>query len=475
MGCCLSAGDHPKTEHHHPNGGAPPLEEETVKEVLLETPIIPKAVSVDEKVKEMPPRNEEWRVEVGSAPVMNSNRDPPRINNEEIISEVSEISEMYSISESFSNTTAQEKRDDDDEDGEVNQRPPARKRRRPARGRGRGRGRGERVTPRRTAAPSPENKGQVAPLRPSRGRPMVGQPRNAAEVNGRRKDLGEGSGRRSTSPVRSEEKETSARRDVSEEDKSVATRKPPPDDVVAAEEAESLENPVAALNSRELNKKNEEKGQSHAEGLNVRGRTNKRDQKKKDKRSRSKSKSKIECYHCHKEGHIRRLCPERQKKNLEKQKEQADIVVASDGYESADVLMVSSINSEREWILDSGCTFHMTPNKESQVQIEEEPKRNDHESAGSYLNDDDDLNGADENDLTGYNLTRDRERRSDSKWAYLTGCHHRRRTVGGTRVATQLNCCSIEEGDGKASSTAIRSEMDKAQAALDVPPCIGHR
>ena len=39
------------------------------------------------------------------------------------------------------------------------------------------------------------------------------------------------------------------------------------------------------------------------------------------------------------------------------------MAIASDGYESTDILMVSSVNSEKEWILESSCTFHMTPNK----------------------------------------------------------------------------------------------------------------
>ena len=46
-----------------------------------------------------------------------------------------------------------------------------------------------------------------------------------------------------------------------------------------------------------------------------------------------------------------------------KGKEPMELAVASDGYESAEILMVSKVNSEKEWILDSGCTFHMTPNK----------------------------------------------------------------------------------------------------------------
>ena len=80
-------------------------------------------------------------------------------------------------------------------------------------------------------------------------------------------------------------------------------------------------------------------------------------------KSRSKSKVNIKCYHCHKEDHIRRLSPERQKGNQESKRKQAELVVVSDGYESSDALAVSSVDSEKEWILDSGCTFHMTPNK----------------------------------------------------------------------------------------------------------------
>lgn len=39
---------------------------------------------------------------------------------------------------------------------------------------------------------------------------------------------------------------------------------------------------------------------------------------------------------------------------------EADIV---DGHEFIDVLVASSRNSDGEWIFDSGCSFHMTPNR----------------------------------------------------------------------------------------------------------------
>ena len=51
------------------------------------------------------------------------------------------------------------------------------------------------------------------------------------------------------------------------------------------------------------------------------------------------------------------------KQNRNKPKETSDAVVASDGYDLAEALVVSNMDYEKEWIMDSGCSFHMTPNK----------------------------------------------------------------------------------------------------------------
>ena len=42
----------------------------------------------------------------------------------------------------------------------------------------------------------------------------------------------------------------------------------------------------------------------------------------------------------------------------------ADLVEDSEGYESAGVLVVSTTRNEKEWVIDSGCSYHMCPNKE---------------------------------------------------------------------------------------------------------------
>ena len=89
------------------------------------------------------------------------------------------------------------------------------------------------------------------------------------------------------------------------------------DTLLYGKESFMLDAVQAVLNSKELNHRSEEKGSAVAEGLNVRRSSERREFKSRSK-SRSKSRGKIRCYHCHKEGHIRRLCPDKQKGTQEK-------------------------------------------------------------------------------------------------------------------------------------------------------------
>ena len=66
------------------------------------------------------------------------------------------------------------------------------------------------------------------------------------------------------------------------------------------------------------------------------------------------------------EGHTRKVCPKRQKNGASNNRKK-DLgnatIVQDDGYESAEALIVSEKNLETKWLMDSGCSWHMTPNR----------------------------------------------------------------------------------------------------------------
>ncbi|WVZ02051.1 hypothetical protein V8G54_022857 [Vigna mungo] len=70
----------------------------------------------------------------------------------------------------------------------------------------------------------------------------------------------------------------------------------------------------------------------------------------------------VRCFKCQKIGHIKKFCPEKGKAG--RPQETADVAEASEGYESAGVLVASSEDSQRSWVMDSGCSYHMCPVKE---------------------------------------------------------------------------------------------------------------
>lgn len=69
---------------------------------------------------------------------------------------------------------------------------------------------------------------------------------------------------------------------------------------------------------------------------------------------------------CHKPGHFKPDCLKRKKKGSKKQQDSGDADVPSVGYESFgnyEVLAISDKKSNNEWVLNSRCSFHMTPNE----------------------------------------------------------------------------------------------------------------
>ena len=118
-----------------------------------------------------------------------------------------------------------------------------------------------------------------------------------------------------------------------------------------------------SLSSKEVTKRAETKAR---EGLMARGRPEKKDYNKGKKRDKSKSKNKnLKCFHCHKEGHFKRDCPDRKNKGKERHGKNGDAAVASEdeGYDSTGVLLASETQTNSKWILDSGCSYHMCPDQ----------------------------------------------------------------------------------------------------------------
>ena len=66
------------------------------------------------------------------------------------------------------------------------------------------------------------------------------------------------------------------------------------------------------------------------------------------------------CYHCHLIGHIKRNCLKRK----EKLRNSTNIIVtSSDDSDAGSALTVSTSDSRNKWILDSGASFYITPNR----------------------------------------------------------------------------------------------------------------
>ena len=129
----------------------------------------------------------------------------------------------------------------------------------------------------------------------------------------------------------------------------------------------TMTNVKDSLNSKEVTRKSEA---NDGEGLIARGGPEKKDYSNKNRKcSKSKSKNKnLKYFQCHKEGHFKRDCPERKNKEKDGPMKNEDAVVASEekdyeGYDSVGVLLVTGTQTNGKCVLDSGCTYHMCPDK----------------------------------------------------------------------------------------------------------------
>ena len=130
-----------------------------------------------------------------------------------------------------------------------------------------------------------------------------------------------------------------------------------------------------ALMNNEVRKKEKETYQdSSTNVLTARGRTS---TWKKSECGKSQSKSrgrydnwrkldKNECAYCRQKDHWKKDCPILEEKGLKSN------VVRDDDTDTYNALTISlSVSQTSEWILDSGCSYHMCPNKEMFLDFKE--------------------------------------------------------------------------------------------------------
>ncbi|KAI4331921.1 hypothetical protein L6164_016867 [Bauhinia variegata] len=139
--------------------------------------------------------------------------------------------------------------------------------------------------------------------------------------------------------------------------------------MLAGKETITFKEVTTALYSNEIRKKDKLEHKSSAgEAHTVRGRSQSH---KPSRRGRSRSKGKVakdECAFCHEKGHWKKDCPKLQKK---KGKAVAKACLAENDESDYSLSCVSTETCTDEWLLDSGCSFHMCSRKEWFFNFEE--------------------------------------------------------------------------------------------------------
>ncbi|GJU90611.1 retrovirus-related pol polyprotein from transposon TNT 1-94, partial [Tanacetum coccineum] len=136
------------------------------------------------------------------------------------------------------------------------------------------------------------------------------------------------------------------------------------DTLLYRREALTLKDVMATLNSKKIKEISKAKGDD-GEGLYVRGRTDRRDSRQLRGKSRSKSRGgRLKCYICQSEDHLKRNClKNNHKKSTGYVKKDEQPSFSGSTYDDSEVMMVMSAQAHAllDWIIDSGCSYHMTP------------------------------------------------------------------------------------------------------------------
>ena len=130
----------------------------------------------------------------------------------------------------------------------------------------------------------------------------------------------------------------------------------------------SIEDVTNVAKSKEIELKEVKESnlsQRFGEAYVTRGRADKRDSyrgRNSNNKSRSRSRSKVTCWYCKKEGHMKKDCFAR-KKRMESEKD-GEAAVMVDKLLEIDALTISDHSPKDNWVIDSGCSYHMTSRKD---------------------------------------------------------------------------------------------------------------
>ena len=111
------------------------------------------------------------------------------------------------------------------------------------------------------------------------------------------------------------------------------------------------------VESRGRSSKRNDRGNGNSQS--GRGRSKSRGQRSQSK-PRANKDGKTACFICKKEGHWKRECPQRQNKSQDSN----DSANTVSERRQPLVLTVSTLDSKQEWVLDFGCSFHITPQRD---------------------------------------------------------------------------------------------------------------
>ena len=130
----------------------------------------------------------------------------------------------------------------------------------------------------------------------------------------------------------------------------------------------TVEEVQSAIRAKELQRRIEVKEETIGEGLLIKGKKSLKSGRgykgpQKNKNEVAQNRVKLKCFLCHKEGHFKKNCLDRKKRFQEKTKEVNDSSLTAQGFVTAEVLSITNEDPSQEWILDSGCTYHMHPSK----------------------------------------------------------------------------------------------------------------